>query len=218
MKPWSDEVRLKGEKDTLGLYLTGHPIDVYRQELKAFIPAKLNELTPTRRGVTTVFAGLVVDIANFPNRIMITLDDGTARVEISCNHERFQRYKDIVRLEQVVVVEGEIYEREGYDRPMARLSKAFSLNDIRQKRAQSIQVQLSPDLMTKSLAKDLQTILLPYCNVDMSQHIVYSYKLSKALPMLNYILDRNGKLPLKMNCSLNYVIILEKMLFSSNIK
>ncbi len=44
VKPWSDEVRLKGEKDTLGLYLTGHPIDVYRQELKAFIPAKLMKL------------------------------------------------------------------------------------------------------------------------------------------------------------------------------
>ncbi|MCH7380616.1 MULTISPECIES: DNA polymerase III subunit alpha [Acinetobacter] len=171
VKPWSDEVRLKGEKDTLGLYLTGHPIDVYRPELKSFISAKLNELTPTRRGVTTVFAGLVVDIANFPNRIMITLDDGTARVEISCNHERFQRYKDIVRLEQVVVIEGEIYEREGFDRPMARLSKAFNLNEIRQKRAQSIQIRLPQDLMTKSLAKDLQAILLPYCNIDMCQHI-----------------------------------------------
>ena len=39
VKPWSDEVRLKGEKDTLGLYLTGHPIDVYRPELKSFINA-----------------------------------------------------------------------------------------------------------------------------------------------------------------------------------
>jgi len=171
VKPWSDEVRLKGEKDTLGLYLTGHPIDVYRSELKAFIPAKLNEVTPTRRGVTTVFAGLVLDVANFPNRIMITLDDGTARIEVSCNHERFQRYKDIVRLEQVVVIEGEIYEREGFDRPMARLSKAFSLNEIRQKRAQSIQISMPHDLMTKSLAKDMQNILLPYCNVDMCQHI-----------------------------------------------
>lgn len=171
VKPWSDEVRLKGEKDTLGLYLTGHPIDVYRSELKAFIPAKLNEVTPTRRGVTTVFAGLVLDVANFPNRIMITLDDGTARIEVSCNHERFQRYKDIVRLEQVVVIEGEIYEREGFDRPMARLSKAFSLNEIRQKRAQSIQIRMPYDLMTKSLAKDMQNILLPYCNVDMCQHI-----------------------------------------------
>lgn len=171
VKPWSDEVRLKGEKDTLGLYLTGHPIDVYRLELKSFIPAKLNEVTPTRRGVTTVFAGLVLDVANFPNRIMITLDDGTARIEVSCNHERFQRYKDIVRLEQVVVIEGEIYEREGFDRPMARLSKAFNLNEIRQKRAQSIQIRLPNDLMTKTLAKDLQNMLLPYCNVDMCQHI-----------------------------------------------
>ena len=80
VKPWSDEVRLKGEKDTLGLYLTGHPIDVYRPELKSFIPVRINELTPTRRGVTTVFAGLVVDVANFPNRMMVTLDDGTARL------------------------------------------------------------------------------------------------------------------------------------------
>lgn len=171
VKPWSDEVRLKGEKDTLGLYLTGHPIDVYRTELKSFIPAKLNELTPTRRGVTTVFAGLVLDVANFPNRIIVTLDDGTARVEVSCNHERFQRFKDIVAIEQVVVIEGEIYEREGFDRPMARLTKAFSLNEIRQKRANHIRIQPTDDLMTPALARDLQQILLPYCNIDMCQHI-----------------------------------------------
>ncbi|MGL1830923.1 UNVERIFIED_CONTAM: DNA polymerase III subunit alpha [Acinetobacter sp. HSTU-ASm16] len=171
VKPWSDEVRLKGEKDTLGLYLTGHPIDVYRTELKSFIPAKLNELTPTRRGVTTVFAGLVLDVANFPNRIVVTLDDGTARVEVSCNHERFQRFKEIVAIEQVVVIEGEIYEREGFDRPMARLTKAFSLNEIRQKRANHIRIQPTDDLMTPALARDLQQILLPYCNIDMCQHI-----------------------------------------------
>lgn len=171
VKPWSDEVRLKGEKDTLGLYLTGHPIDVYRTELKSFIPAKLNELTPTRRGVTTVFAGLVLDVANFPNRIVVTLDDGTARVEVSCNHERFQRFKDIVAIEQVVVIEGEIYEREGFDRPMARLTKAFSLNEIRQKRANHIRIQPTDDLMTPALARDLQQILLPYCNIDMCQHV-----------------------------------------------
>ncbi len=171
VKPWSDEVRLKGEKDTLGLYLTGHPINVYRPELKSFVPSRLNELTPTRRGVTTVFAGLVIDVANFPNRVMITLDDGTARVEVSCNHERFQRFKDIIQPEKVVVIEGEIYEREGYERPMARLSKAFSLNEIRQKRANSIKIQLSDDLLGPALGLELQKILAPYCNIDMYQHI-----------------------------------------------
>lgn len=171
VKPWSDEVRLKGEKDTLGLYLTGHPIDVYRNELKAFIPSKINELTPTRRGVTTVFAGLVVDVANFPNRMVITLDDGTARIEVSANHERFQRFKDIVQTEKVVVIEGEIYEREGFDRPMGRLTKAFSLNEIRQKRANSIQIHLQPEHLSKTLSQDLQNMLLPYCNVDLCTHI-----------------------------------------------
>lgn len=171
VKPWSDEVRLKGEKDTLGLYLTGHPIDVYRPELKSFTPVRINELTPTRRGVTTVFAGLVVDVANFPNRMMVTLDDGTARIEVSANHERFQRFKDIIQADRVVVIEGEIYEREGYDRPMGRLTKAFSLNEIRQKRANSIQIKLAAEHLTKSLSSDLQKILLPFCNVDMCNHI-----------------------------------------------
>jgi len=171
VKPWSDEVRLKGEKDTLGLYLTGHPIDVYRQELKAFIPVKLNEITATRRGVTTVYAGLVIDVANFPNRVVIVLDDGTARIEVSCNHERFQRFKDIVQVERVVVFEGEIYEREGFDRPMGRLTKAFTLNEIRQKRANSIQIKLTEEFMQPTLAKDLQNMILPFCNVDMHQHI-----------------------------------------------
>ena len=171
VKPWSDEVRLKGEKDTLGLYLTGHPIDVYRPELKSFISQKINELTPTRRGVTTVFAGLVVDVANFPNRMMVTLDDGTSRIEVSANHERFQRFKDIIVNEQVVVIEGEIYEREGFDRPMGRLTKAFTLNEIRQKRANSIQIKLDAEHMSKTLSSDLQKIILPYCNVDMCNHI-----------------------------------------------
>ena len=177
VKPCSDEVRLKGEKDTLGLYLTGHPIDVYKVELKSFVSNKINELTPTRRGVTTVFAGLVVDIANFPNRMMVTLDDGTARIEISANHERFQRFKDVIVNEKVVVIEGEIYEREGFDRPMGRLTKAFNLNEIRQKRANSIQIKLAPEHFSKTLNKDLQEMLLPYCNVDMHTHIPVQLKL-----------------------------------------
>ncbi|TCM64474.1 DNA polymerase-3 subunit alpha [Acinetobacter calcoaceticus] len=171
VKAWSDEVRLKGEKDTLGLYLTGHPIDVYKPELKSFVANKLNELTPTRRGVTTVYAGLVVDVANFPNRIMITLDDGTARLEVSVNHERFQRFKDIVQNDKVVVIEGEIYEREGFERPMGRLTKAFTLNEIRQKRANSINIKLDHNQYSAELAADLQLMLVPFCNIDMCQHI-----------------------------------------------
>lgn len=177
VKPWSDEVRLKGEKDTLGLYLTGHPIDAYKAELKHFVKCKLNELSPTRRGQTVIFSGLVLDVANFPNRVLITLDDGTARFEVSCNHERFQRFKEIVQPEKVVVMEGEVYEREGFDRPMGRLSKAFSLDEIRQKRAQNIQIKLTEPQLSSELVQDLAELLHPFKNIDMCQHIPLILKL-----------------------------------------
>ena len=193
VKAWSDEVRLKGEKDTLGLYLTGHPIDVYCTELKSFISVRINELTPTRRGVTTVFAGLVLDVVNFPNRMMVTLDDGTARIEVSANHERFQRFKEIIQVDRVVVIEGEIYEREGYDRPMGRLTKAFSLNEIRQKRANSIQIKLLPEHFSSSLSQDLQKILLPFCDVDMCNHIPLQLHIDYAYASAEVHLGLNWK-------------------------
>jgi DNA polymerase-3 subunit alpha len=159
---WADEIRLKGEKDTLGLFLTGHPIDVYAPELKNFIRCKLADIEATRRGVTTVFAGLVLDVANFPNRVVITLDDGTARLEVNCQHENFARYKDILKPDAIIIIEGEISEREGYDHPIGRLRKAFTMNDIRSRRTEAISLTLNNDTFTPDIAKRLQAILPAY--------------------------------------------------------
>lgn len=161
IKAWTDEVRLQGEKDTLGLYLTGHPMDTYRKELKTFIPRKLNELSP--RSGSTLFAGLVVDVANFPNRVVIRLDDGTARLDVNCNHERFQRFKHIVKENALVIIEGSIYQRENDETIMARLNRAFDLDEIRQKRASMICLTLGERYLTAQVAQDLKQMLLPYC-------------------------------------------------------
>ncbi|TWV80663.1 DNA polymerase III subunit alpha [Moraxella sp. VT-16-12] len=99
LKPiiWGDQTRLRGEKDTLGLYLTGHPLDKYRHELPKFtnVPS-LSELTDTGAGKMVKVAGLVVDVANFGNRIAVTLDDGTARLEISCYADKYSHLKSIL--------------------------------------------------------------------------------------------------------------------------
>ena len=41
VREWTDKERLAGEKDTLGLYLTGHPIDEYEHELKRFVATRI---------------------------------------------------------------------------------------------------------------------------------------------------------------------------------
>jgi DNA polymerase-3 subunit alpha len=84
----------------------------------------------------------------------------------------------------VVVIEGEIYEREGFDRPMARLTKAFNLMKF-VKNVPKYSNSSTQDLMTKTLAKIYKN-LLPFCNVDMCQHPV-QMRLNKAMRQLNCI-------------------------------
>ena len=45
VRPWSGKERLGGEKDTLGLYVTGHPIDEYEKEVRKFRLCELVAVT-----------------------------------------------------------------------------------------------------------------------------------------------------------------------------
>ena len=58
--------RLKGEKDTLGLYLTGHPIDEYEGEIRRFARQRIIDLRPAR-GEQTI-AGLIVNLRVMKNK------------------------------------------------------------------------------------------------------------------------------------------------------
>jgi DNA polymerase-3 subunit alpha len=107
-----------------------------------------------------------MDVMNFANRVVIILDDGTARLEVSCGNEKFNRYKELLKADQIVVIEGEVMERDGYDRPMGRLTKAFGMNEIRAKRVNAIVLTLAHDVATPTLVHTLIPLLQPFCQGD----------------------------------------------------
>ena len=49
-RAWTDKERLGGERDTLGLYITGHPIDEYSEEVRRFAPNRIASLSPDGPG------------------------------------------------------------------------------------------------------------------------------------------------------------------------
>ncbi|MBD3634256.1 MAG: DNA polymerase III subunit alpha, partial [Methylophaga sp.] len=90
---WAEEHLLLAEKETLGLYLSGHPIDRYEAELAEFIPKKINELdAPESKGYQrnekpVLTAGLIVAIRTMKSKsgsrmAFITLDDKSGRLEV----------------------------------------------------------------------------------------------------------------------------------------
>jgi DNA polymerase III subunit alpha len=115
---WSEAQRLAGERETLGLFLSGHPITPYEPDLKFLVSARLADVGGPRpapaengerswsKGKTATVAGLVLEIRRRPNRVTLILDDRSARLEVSLYEEIFQQHRDIIVKDAILIVEG----------------------------------------------------------------------------------------------------------------
>ncbi|MGB1061765.1 MAG: DNA polymerase III subunit alpha, partial [Ketobacter sp.] len=114
VKPWSDDERLNGEKETLGLYLTGHPIDQYLEEISHFTTSRIADVKPgNSRESRSIVAGLVIAQRVMKNKrgdkmAFLTLDDKSGRLEISIFSDAYEEYKDQLIKDAVLVVEGDV--------------------------------------------------------------------------------------------------------------
>jgi DNA polymerase-3 subunit alpha len=126
VEEWEDEQRLQGEKETLGLYLTGHPIDRYEAELRQIASSRIADLSlesgpgnpggtngaPRRRGVPVVVAGLVVSTSHRQTQRgrmgTILLDDRSGRIEATLFNETYEEHRDLLTTDRILVVSGNL--------------------------------------------------------------------------------------------------------------
>ncbi|HUO94974.1 MAG TPA: DNA polymerase III subunit alpha [Steroidobacteraceae bacterium] len=112
---WPAAVRLAHERETLGHYLSGHPIEEYAHDLKYLAPGRIAELVASRpaggegkwqppRNLTV--AGLVLDIRRRGNRTTLILDDGSGRLEVSLFDEVLQQHRELIAKDAILLVEG----------------------------------------------------------------------------------------------------------------
>lgn len=166
-EPLTEDVRLRGERDTLGLYLTGHPIAQHRAFLDHITSARLSTVQPTRRGQTVTVAGLVVAIRTMKNKrgdrmAFLTLDDQTARLEVSVFSDLFDRSKHLLQKDEVVVVEGEI-QHDDYSGQLKLVAQnALSLAHAEAQYARRLCLSFSADTVTPDLPDQLAQWLGPY--------------------------------------------------------
>jgi DNA polymerase-3 subunit alpha len=115
---WTEAVRLGFERETLGLFLSGHPITPYEPDLKFLVSARLADIggpkpAPAPEGgrawaaaKTVTVAGLVLEIRRRPNRVTLILDDRTGRLEVTLFEELFQQYREQIVKDSILVIDG----------------------------------------------------------------------------------------------------------------
>ncbi len=161
---WTDDERLTAEKETLGLFLTGHPIDQYLDEIKRYIGCRLSDVQPTRRGQTVTLAGLIMDVRVFAKpgkapRAIVLLDDRSGRVEASFFGEVLESNKALLQVDRVVLVEAEISPDDytGGFRVTAR--KVYGVTDARVSHARALELSLEIPRVTPAQVRELQQLV-----------------------------------------------------------
>ena len=166
---WPEKTWLDGEKETLGLYLTGHPINQYLTEIKLYSPYRLNELLDIRLGrdQTINVVGLVLDVRQLVNKkgqrwAIVTLDDKSARMEAKISAELFEVVEDRLKTDAILVISGQV----GFDRfNGTNTINARDVMDIvaaREKYAKQLRLCLHADWCVPAQVAKLQALLTEY--------------------------------------------------------
>jgi DNA polymerase-3 subunit alpha len=177
VKPWTMKERLDGEKDTLGLFLTGHPIDEYRGELKHLVSARINDLRPDKK--TQKIAGMVVAFRTMKTKrgdtmAFVALDDRSGRIEVAIFADAYKNCAEILTKDALLVVEGQVSHDDYSGSIKMRAEKIVNLAQARMSNARGLRLQLHSDKVggefVQQLVQQLQPFKEGHCPVLINYH------------------------------------------------
>lgn len=172
---WGEDERLRGERDTLGLYLTGHPVARYAADLRHVVTAPLGELADEsppegngERGYgymaaarNVVAAGLIVELRKRGGRVSLILDDRSGRLEVTLFEDVFKRFRTLAVKDRVVIVEGRLAFDEFINSWRITVKNMYGVDELRERYVRRLDIEWTA-LAGESFASRLKEALKPY--------------------------------------------------------
>ncbi len=148
VEPWTDKERLAAEKLTLGLFLTGHPIDQYENELKHFTHGKIGGLQITRGKMEARVAGMIVDVRTRQTKQgktmgFATLDDKTGRLECALFGDTYDQYRELFSKDNLIIAEGGLAIDNFSGALRLTVEKLYDINQARENYARALVINWS---------------------------------------------------------------------------
>ncbi len=176
-----EKEKLKLEKNILGHYMTGHPIESYRKELNDIVGYQLKSLKPEKWNKKWA-AGLIVEARGKVTKSgskmgFVSLDDQTARLDVVLRPAVYESSQKILIPDTVILVYGEVAEDTFNGGIKIDAEQVVSLAEYRTEKSRAIKLQAN-NKVTKEKIKELAYLLEDY---KVSEHqaglpIVINYK------------------------------------------
>jgi DNA polymerase-3 subunit alpha len=152
---WTDSVRLRAERETLGRAITGHPIDRFVNDLPRFITGRIVDYIDADKpassaeggraffgGKPVAIAGVVEELRKRGPRTEVVLDDDSGRISVGFFDETFQQYREILVKDALLLIEGKLRFDEFANTWVLRANKVSELERLREKEARRIVLKM----------------------------------------------------------------------------
>ncbi len=112
-KPWSKKEQLNLEKEALGFFASGHPLEDYAESLKGVATVDAGTIGEGMQGDIVAMGGIVIDLAVRNTKkgdkfALFRLEDQFSSVKIVCWPEQFTRYKALIEDGSVLLIKGKL--------------------------------------------------------------------------------------------------------------
>ncbi|HSI86562.1 MAG: DNA polymerase III subunit alpha [Candidatus Methylacidiphilales bacterium] len=162
---WPLTERLQNEKELLGFYVTGHPLDNYVKEINTLQSCRIADMAGWEGEEDNRFAGLIVKAEQRVTKdkrpwMRLTFEDTTGGTEVLIFPDTYNTIKTPLKAGDVVVIHGQIDRRE--DPPKIRAQEILTLDEAREKLYKQVTLEIPLHRWTGEKWTELQDLLLNY--------------------------------------------------------
>ncbi|WP_456430919.1 DNA polymerase III subunit alpha [Thermosulfuriphilus sp.] len=174
---WSDTELLAHEKEALGFYISGHPIDPYEQWLSRISGVNSQMVSEMRDGARVCLGGIIRSVKEITTRRgdkmgFVLLEDRHGLIEIVCFSEIYRQMRPLIEAEAPIFVQGTVNRDERGAKVIA--DQVFHLEEAQKVALGSVTIRIEAGRITPEDFSELKEILLAHpgrCPVSLN--IIY---------------------------------------------
>jgi DNA polymerase-3 subunit alpha len=168
VEPWGHKQLLAFEKEALGFYISGHPLDRFRGELAKWANATTADFAEGKRGAGESAIGGIVS----QYREMITkkgdkmarfvLEDAAGTMEVVVFPKTFEKVRHVLVSDEPILLHGEIRNEGNAESAEWKmiLNDAVPMAELRQQKTSRVDIHLNADQVTEEQVRALRGVLL----------------------------------------------------------
>jgi DNA polymerase-3 subunit alpha len=145
--PWSVMEQLKNEKEVVGVYISGHPLDDYKTEISNFCNSNTGQLE-LRPGQAQSFAGIVTKVnvrtsANGNQFMIFTIEDYAGNYEFALFSKDYIQFERFIALDRLLFINGSYQLKNRHmDQMVFKIQSIELLSEILSDRTKEIKLRL----------------------------------------------------------------------------